>query len=80
MEPRISEGARAQDQAWSALMVAAQGGDGRAYGVLLGEVAPFVRALVRRKCRDPETLEDVVQDVLLNLHRVRQTYDPARSF
>ena len=80
MESRISEGARAQDRAWSALMVAAQNGDGRAYALLLGEVTSFVRAMARRRCREPETLEDVVQDVLLTVHRVRQTYDPDRSF
>jgi RNA polymerase sigma-70 factor (ECF subfamily) len=79
MEPRFSDGAKAQDRAWSVLMVAAQGGDGRAYAALLVQIAPFVRALARRKCRDPETLEDVVQDVLLTVHRVRQTYDPDRS-
>jgi RNA polymerase sigma-70 factor (ECF subfamily) len=80
MEPRISQGATTQDRAWSALMVRAQDGDGRAYATLLAEAAPFVRALVRRKCQEPETVEDVVQDVLLTVHRVRQTYDPSRSF
>src|SRR5690606_30654895 len=41
--------------------------------------APFVRALARRRCGE-ELAEDVVQDVLLTVHRVRHTYDPARSF
>jgi RNA polymerase sigma-70 factor, ECF subfamily len=69
-----------QDRAWSALMRAAQDGDAAAYTRLLREVAPFVRALARRRFRDEDAVEDVVQDVLLSLHRVRNTYDPARPF
>lgn len=69
-----------QDRAWSALMAAAQDGDAAAYARLLREVAPFVRALARRRFRDEDAVEDVVQDVLLSLHRVRNTYDPSRPF
>jgi RNA polymerase sigma-70 factor (ECF subfamily) len=66
--------------AWSALMAAAQAGDRRAYGCLLREILPFVRSLVRRRHGAPDRVEDVVQEVLLTLHRVRHTYDPARPF
>lgn len=72
--------AREQDRVWSALMAAAQDGDRRAYAELLAGVAPFVRALVRRRCGDPELVEDVVQDTLMTVHRVRATYDPRRPF
>ncbi len=61
-------------------MVAAQAGDGAAYERLLRSVTPFIRALARRHCRNPADLEELVQDSLLTLHRVRQTYDPARPF
>ena len=80
MSGEQSASARAQDRAWSALMAAAQDGDARAYADLLGQVAPFIRALVRRRCRDPELIEDVVQDTLLTVHRVRASYDPRRPF
>ncbi len=69
-----------QDQAWGRLMAAAQDGDGRAYAELLSAIVPFVRALVRRRCGEPELIEDVVQDTLLALHRVRASYDPRRPF
>jgi RNA polymerase sigma-70 factor, ECF subfamily len=69
-----------QDRAWAELMIAAQAGDRAAYGQLLRAVTPFVRALARRYCRNPADLEELVQDSLLTLHRVRQTYDPARPF
>ncbi len=71
---------RQQDRVWSALMAAAQDGDGRAYERLLRECAPFVRSVARRSIADPDRIEDVVQETLLTLHRVRQTYDPQRPF
>ena len=69
-----------QDKLWSGWMAAAQDGDSGAYARLLADVAPFVRVLVRRRCADPDRAEDVVQEVLLTVHRARQTYDPARPF
>src|SRR5579859_4431481 len=68
------------DLRWSRLMAAAQGGDREAYRRLLGEIVPFIRAIVARQHRMADRAEDVVQDVLLTLHRVRHTYDPGRSF
>lgn len=70
----------ARDARWSALMVAAQGGDARAYDALLREVAPFLRAVARRRIADRAEAEDAVQDALLTLHALRHAYDPARPF
>jgi len=61
-------------------MAAAQRGDARAYDDLLKSVVPFIRALLRRRIKSPPLLEDVTQDVLLSVHRVRHTYNPARPF
>jgi len=69
-----------QEMSWALLMRAAQGGDARRYDELLRSITPFVRNLVRRYCRDPHLAEDVVQDVLLTVHRVRHTWDPQRPF
>ncbi|MEQ1755901.1 MAG: RNA polymerase sigma factor [Micropepsaceae bacterium] len=60
-------------------MEAAQGGDRQAYAQILKEIAVFARALVRRFHANPSTIEDVVQDTLLTIHRVRHTYEPGRS-
>lgn len=65
---------------WGLLMSQAQGGDAPAYRRLLIELAPYLRAIARRYHRDPRDVEDSVQDVLLTLHVVRHTYDPARPF
>ena len=61
-------------------MRAAQGGDRVAYERLLREVSPLIRALVRRHCSNRADIEEMVQDTLLTLHRVRHTYDPGRPF
>lgn len=65
---------------WSALMACAQDGDRKAYETLLRQSAPYIRAIVRRIHVTPDRTEEVVQDVLLTVHRVRHTYDPARPF
>jgi RNA polymerase sigma-70 factor (ECF subfamily) len=63
---------------WQRLMVAAQAGDQRAYASLLRETAKFVRVIARRYHRDAGAIEDVVQDTLLSMHRIRHTYEPGR--
>src|SRR5687767_10222059 len=64
------------------LMAAAQSGDARAYRSLLSEAAGLARRVIRRRhpFLSPEDAEDLVQDVLLSVHAVRATYDPARPF
>jgi RNA polymerase sigma-70 factor (ECF subfamily) len=79
---RAVNGAQAErDCRWNDLMARAQGGDRAAYDQLLREISPFIRRIVGQHHNShPDRVEDVLQDVLLALHRVRQTYDPARSF
>lgn len=68
----------ARDERWRNLMRAAQDGDSAAYARLLEELVPMLRGMVRHKWRNPSDAEDIVQDILLSVHLVRQTYDPAR--
>jgi RNA polymerase sigma-70 factor (ECF subfamily) len=75
-----SEQQARQEAEWSGWMRAAQGGDAVRYEQLLRAVSPYIRALVRRYCRNPVLAEDVLQDVLLTVHRVRHTWDPRRPF
>ena len=77
-------GARVAEQSeaasWRDLMVAAQSGDGRAYAALLRDCVPVIRSTARQRGLPADRLDDVVQDVLLTIHRVRHTYDPSRPF
>jgi RNA polymerase sigma factor (sigma-70 family) len=70
----------ADDARRSALMAAAQAGDKTAYQTLLRDCVPLVRAIARRQGVSAGQVDDVVQEVLLTIHRARQTYDPSRSF
>lgn len=64
----------------SAWMAAAQAGDGAAYQALLRDCIPVIKSVARRRGVAADRIDDVVQDVLLTIHRARQTYDPSRSF
>jgi RNA polymerase sigma-70 factor (ECF subfamily) len=66
------------DQRWSLDMAAAQNGDAAAYARLLHGILPFLRAVIRRQHVPHDQIDDVVQDTLLSIHRVRHTYDPSR--
>lgn len=65
---------------WSRLMANAQDGNHEAYGQLLEEVVPYLRSLAWHRLRNGEDVEDAVQDILLIIHAIRDTYDPGRPF
>jgi len=58
------------------LMIAALDGDGGAYRALLGDLRLRLSAYFgRRLRRDPDDVEDLVQDTLIAIHTRRATYD-----
>jgi RNA polymerase sigma factor (sigma-70 family) len=61
-------------------MGAAQKGDRVAYEKLLRDCASLIASLARRRGVPPDRVDDVVQEVLVTVHRARATYDPRRSF
>lgn len=69
-----------RDAQWSEWMAQAQDGDGVAYQSLLAAVLPLLRAIVGKRINDPDKGEDVVQDILMSMHRNRHTYDPKLPF
>jgi RNA polymerase sigma factor (sigma-70 family) len=74
-KPRTESGGRR-----SALMAAAQAGDRVAFETLLRDCVSFIAGIARRQGVPPDQTDDVVQEVLLTVHRARATYDPRRSF
>ena len=66
-----------EDEArWAAYMRASQAGDGKAFEALLNEILPRIRSRVFGRLGGREHAEDVVQNVLLSIHRSRHTYNP----
>lgn len=68
------------DEGLRTLMAAAQGGDQSAYRRVLGESVPLIRRTARRWGVPPSGIDDVVQEVLLAIHRMLATFDPSRSY
>ncbi len=66
------------DDPWSVLLRAALGGDSVAYARFLRDVTPVLRGVVHAKGRSltREHQEDIVQEVLLAVHRKRHTWQP----
>jgi len=64
----------------SDLMEAAQAGDQAAYGRLLETIQPIVHRYARRRVSTEAAAEDISQEVLLTVHRVRHSYQPGRPF
>jgi len=76
-----SEKSRSErDARRSALMAAAQSGDRAAYETLLRDCVSFIAGIAHRQGVPPDAIDDVVQEVLLTIHRARAAYDPQRSF
>lgn len=63
--------------ALSEMMRAAQSGDQASYARFLRAVAPMLRRVIGRKLPAPD-VEDVLQEILLSIHKARHTYDGTR--
>ena len=79
-ESAAASASESPDRRRSAWMAAAQAGDRRAYEKLLADSVALIRAVARRQGVAQDQLDDVVQETLITVHRVRQTYDPGRSY
>jgi RNA polymerase sigma-70 factor (ECF subfamily) len=66
-----------KNQLLSDLLISGLAGDQAAYAAFLTQITPFLRRMVARKLATSE-VEDVVQEVLISLHKARHTYDGAR--
>jgi RNA polymerase sigma-70 factor (ECF subfamily) len=77
--PSVQRASRGQSD-WSALMARAQDGDREAYRALLTEAEPYIRSIAIKYLGRSAEVDDAVQDVLMTVHSIRQTYDPTRPF
>jgi RNA polymerase sigma-70 factor (ECF subfamily) len=69
-----------QEHELTLLMQASQRGDPAAYETLLQSLSHVVSLYVRRRIGPVEWADDVVQEVLMSIHRSRHTWNPARPF
>ena len=77
---KIDTPANDQEDMWQEWAVKAQAGDKRAYTDLLRAIVPYIRNVVAPRLANPEWADDIVQEVLLSVHRALHTYSPDRPF
>ncbi len=70
---------QADEKTMGRLMAASQQGDKQAYSVLLQEVQSWLEYYFRKRVAQDEQ-SNLVQDVMISLHRKRASYDPQRPF
>jgi len=63
-----------------ALMRQALEGDKRAYSELLHETARFLRSFLLKRLRLESEVDDLLQEILLSIHKSRHTYDGRRPY
>lgn len=68
------------NQHWREMAAKAQSGNAVAYRTLLSDLVPVIRRAVIKSLPNPQNADDVVQDVLLSVHKALHTYDPKRPF
>lgn len=62
------------------LMQRTLGGDRQAYADLLRESARLLRPFLSKRLRFEHEVDDVLQEILISLHKARHTYDGQRPF
>jgi RNA polymerase sigma-70 factor (ECF subfamily) len=60
-------------------MIATQAGDNEAYLSLLSNMYGFLRNYIRRRIFNADEGEEVIQEILMAVHKSRHTYDSSRS-
>lgn len=60
-------------------MALAQAGDNKIYESLLLELSKVVRSYLHKKISNTGEIEDVLQEILISIHKARHTFDPSRS-
>lgn len=67
-------------QALEALMRQALAGDKRAYARALEQSAFLLRPYLSKRINNKSEIEDVLQEILLSVHKARHTYDGMRPY
>lgn len=62
------------------LMELAQAGDNNAYRHLLIHITKILRNFLNKRLFYKEIIEDVLQEILISIHKARHTYDSSRPF
>lgn len=62
------------------LMRLSLAGDKKAYGILLMHSARLLRPYLTKRIYNRQDIEDVLQEILISLHKAKHTYDGGRPY
>ena len=65
---------------WDELATQAQQGDKSAYSSLLRSIAPYIKSVISPGLANPHWVDDIVQDVLMSVHKSLVRYMPDQPF
>ena len=65
---------------YSALMRQALDGDAQAYATLLNETSRLLRPYLVKRLFSGNEVDDVLQEILISIHKARHTYDGTRPY
>mgnify|MGYP003386685599 CR=1 FL=1 len=63
-----------------ALMIDALAGDQKSYAQALEATSRFLRPYLAKRLNQPSEVEDVLQEILISIHKSRHSYDGKRPF
>ena len=69
-----------QNDNLEALMRQSLAGDQRAYATLLTETTRLLRPFLSKRLRFSNEVDDLLQEILLSIHKARHTYDGKRPY
>lgn len=69
-----------KDRLLSQLMFESQQGNQLSYETLLSEACVFLQSYLNQKINSSDQRDDIIQEVLLAVHKARHTYDCSKSF
>ncbi|WP_051999751.1 sigma-70 family RNA polymerase sigma factor [Leptospira vanthielii] len=69
-----------EKETYSRLMVEAQAGNSEAYHNLLSKISDILSGFLARRIYSFDDREDVLQEILIAIHRSRHTYLPTKPF
>lgn len=75
-----SEQELTKNELWTLWATEAQSGDRKAYRLLLNDIVPYIKGYVSGSLANPDWVDDVVQDVLISVHKSLKSYSPDRPF
>ena len=62
------------------LMRQALAGDKQAYAGVLRETSRFIRPFLAKRLNQSTEVDDLLQEILLSIHKARHTYDGQRPY